>query len=195
MRPRLVLAAVAALAAAATVPTGAAESKPAAAPAAGTAAAKPEKSAWSALWERTEIVITDKAGVLAGIGYDAGVAAAKEAPAITGAGLSKWFFGNHEVRGELARELRVWAGKAKELEKVLKVPGASTAISVVDTASSVAGRVWEGDYRGGVAELAKEGGKQATTAAGGDDGKCSAAVPLRPREPSSVTSVSSAPSD
>ncbi len=155
MRPRLVVA-VAALAAAATVPA-AAESKPAAAP---------EKSAGDAFWERREVVLTGQAGVLGGIGYDAGVAAAKDAPAITGAGLSKLVFGNHEVRGELARELRIWAGKAKELEKALKLPAASTAISVVDTASSVAGRVWEGDYRGGAAELAKEGGKQVTTAAG-----------------------------
>jgi hypothetical protein len=111
-------------------------------------------------------VLSGKAAVLGGIGYDAGVAAAKDAPAITGAGLSKGVFGNHEVRGELARELRIWAGKAMELEKALKVPAASTAISVADTASRVAGRVWEGDYRGGVAELAKEGGKQATSAAG-----------------------------
>jgi hypothetical protein len=158
VRARLFLLAPAAL--------GAALAGPAAAEPAGTGFEK-----LAALWESEEVVrlrgaaaAFGRAEVLTGIGYSAGAARAAKMPKVTASGFDAGFFGNHEARGALARAVKPWVERAKALEETLHLPVLAQAVSFTDTASSVFGRVWQGDLRGGGAELVKEGGKQVSTA-------------------------------
>lgn len=118
-----------------------------------------------ALWERDEVVATGKVAVTAEIGHGAGAARAARMGKITAGGFNRRL-GNKAARSGLARAGKQVAANVKAVEEALHVPLVSTAVSVTDTASSVAGRVYEGDLVGAGAELVKEGGKQLSTAAG-----------------------------
>ena len=135
-------------------------------------AASANPSGEKAIWDRQEVVCLGqaavglgKAEVVAGIAYDAGSKPAHCLLKTTASGLTEWGE-NHEVRGEWARGMKRFAKGVQAQEKRLRLPLVSTLISVTDTASSITGRVYEGDYQGAVAEGVKEGVKQASTAAG-----------------------------